>query len=226
MCSLSFCARRCTRSCGGHTRMAERQNLSALHALLAIGLSEGVCSPILCVKEETDLRCHSAYRSAHARICSACRSRGGRTPNDRAVEPAGTICAAGNRFVREHILTSVKGAPEWRSGGTCWSHPRRQKSIFQGAKARACSVRRTNALSMPCVAPSGRTHLRNHAKDVKPSRLRKRECFAGPSSVYASPSPGNLRSPHMLSLRTAPASVKGVWGLSPHVYHSPLPFAP
>lgn len=56
-----------------------RQNLPALRASQAIGLSEGVCSPVLCVKEETDLRCHSAYRSAHARICSACRSRGGRT---------------------------------------------------------------------------------------------------------------------------------------------------
>ena len=79
---------------------------------------------------------------------------------------------------------------------------------------------------MPCAAPSGWTHLRNHAKDVKPSRLRKRECFAGPSSAYASPPPSNLRSPHMLSFRTIPASVKGVWGLSPHVYHSPCPSTP
>ena len=190
-----------------------RQNLPALRASQAIGLSEGVCSPVLCVKEETDLRCHSAYRLAHARICSACRSRGGRTPNDRAVEPAGTICAAGNRFVREHILTSVKGAPEWRSGRTCWSHPRRQKSIFQGTKVRACSACRTNALGMPCAAPSGWRRLSNHAKGAKPSRPRKQERFAEPSSAYSSSPPSNLRPPHALSPCTVPFSCPSNGGM-------------
>lgn len=34
------------------TRLIEQQNLSALHAAQAISLSEGVCSPVLCVKEQ------------------------------------------------------------------------------------------------------------------------------------------------------------------------------
>lgn len=99
------------RSCGGHTRMTGRRNLSTLHAELAVGLTEGKGSP--------------APAESRTRMgeCANCQFR--TRAENQLISNRMLFCAV-RKVRRNELPWGCAHIPtlEWQASGICPCHPR------------------------------------------------------------------------------------------------------
>lgn len=134
--------------------------------------------------------------------------------------------------------------PEWQNGKTCQPCARRRQSVCQRAHTHFCEGRTRMVERRNLLEPSSPPEI-NFLGSEGSHMLRPPHALSPRTVPFSCPSnggmgawrpmftialclspPSNFRPPRMLSFRTIPAPVKGVWGLSPHVYHSPCPSTP